>query len=212
MNKKFYFSYNLPPALLLLELLVIALVAATFDYDVYVQEHAFIEHVQVGILLASCALGLWAYFKGQIPLAARQWFLIAAILMFIAAARELSFGRAFYIDPSMPFDEVLYQSYKKEIPCRIIRGFCNTIGVLGVGYIIWRKLLQQIPALFRSMKIYVWDIALLILLLPMSELSEKIFLSPNTEEFSELFVYLFAFNICWRYARNVGNVWNLPNT
>ncbi len=211
MNKKYYFSYNLSPVLLLLEFLLLATIAITFDYSNYVKEFSIIENAQVGILLAACVVSIWAHFKSQIPQAARQWFLVVAILMFIFAARELSFGRAFYIDPDMPFDEELYQSFKKELPCRITRTFCNSIGVLAFVYIIWRKLLQQIPSLFRSMKIYVSEIVAIILLLPASELCEKVLESPNSEEFSELFLYLLVFNLCWRYARNVGNVWNLPD-
>ncbi|MFI3244140.1 MAG: hypothetical protein R3Y56_07810 [Akkermansia sp.] len=211
MNKKYCFHYNMPWRLLLVELLLVLAIALTFDYSQHVVEVSAIEYAQVGVLLAASGLCVWAYFKAQIPLAARQWFLVGASLMFIAAGRELSFGRVFYMEPGQGFDGELFNIYRQYLPCRLYHGFCNVLGALTVVYILWRKLLPSIPSLWRSMKIYVWEIVVIIALLPMNELCEKVLESPNTEEFVEIVLYLLVFNLCWRYARNVGNVWRLPN-
>ncbi len=206
MNGRINYSYGLPKALLALEFLLLAIIAAIFDFSVEVEEVSLIEYTQVAVLLAACALSVWAYLKAAIPLNARQWFLVLACLLLFAAARELNFGRVLYLVAGQPVSGDVFQSYRHKWPCMLIRGTAYTIGSFGIIYMLWRKLLFSLPSLLQQTQIYSWDVILLFVFVVLCHVGEMGLHNGNMEEFCELVVYALAFNFCWRYAK-VQGIW-----
>lgn len=209
MFKRLHFNYGVTPALLLGELLLLAIAVLTLDFEGHVAEVSFIELVQAGVILLVLALCLWAYRFARIPLAARQCFLVFASLVLFAFSREMSYGRILYYDESFPLTHDMYLFYKHKIPCLLLRGITYSFFGGAILYFIGMRVFMRIAELLKTMKIYVWDIILILATAATSSVAESVYYNSNVDEIGELLLYLFIFNACWRYARNDDQAWGL---
>lgn len=206
-HDRYPLTYGIGTPLLLMEIILLTGMLVSCDFSIPIEEQSPVENAQVFVLLAASAVSFWAYARSSLELTVRQLFLIAACLLFVAAARELSFGRVLYLDAEHPVSVEVFRSYRYKLPCILLRGLSYSLVGFTVIYFLRQKLFRALPNLLNKMKIYVWDLMLLHIFIAMSVIGEKIMHNANIEEMCELITYLTVFNVCWRYARNTHEEW-----
>ncbi len=192
MRKYVDFSFDKTNYIAIFVLIISILWVKIFNI-VEIQENTIYENIAVLPLLA----GIFICIKSKKN---KVLFNFVALILFLAIAREFSYGRVPFcaIEGSNGHDFYPWNHYKYGYLANIFVGIYIALSVL---YALINKIWVDIVDIFNKVKIPFWSFFLTFICVFVQELSEHSFENTVIEEITEFTIYCLTFTIVWIYAK-----------
>ncbi|MBQ8476688.1 hypothetical protein IJ531_06480 [bacterium] len=192
MKKFISFSFDKMNYLAVFVLIVSVIWAKAFNI-VEIQENTIYENIAVLPLIAGIIICLKS--KSH-----KVFFNFIALILFLAIAREFSYGRVPFaaIPDSQGHDFYPWSHYKYGYLANIFVGIYIALGCL---YALINKIWIDIIEIVKKVPIPFWSFLIALVCVVIQEISEHSFENTVVEEIAEFVIYSVTFAIVWIYYK-----------
>lgn len=150
----------------------------------YGDENGLVEWTQVGVLSLAALIGLFAFWQTRLAAPRRKLYTLSSVGILLAVARELSWGRDFYMTNSgyiPPLRQLWYGAYVYPAIALVLIG--------AISYFFWQGLHKEFIGWLRQDTLPAFDLAIVLIAIIIADTVEHHsfgFFGARTELFEEL--------------------------
>jgi len=180
---------------LVIFVLIISIIWVKLFNIVEIQENTIYENIAILPLIAGIILCIKSK-KHKV------FFNFIALILFLAIAREFSYGRVPFcaIEGSDGHDFYPWKHYKYGYLANIIVGIYIALSCL---YALINKIWIDITDIVKKVPVPFWNFLSIFICIIIQEIFEHRFENTVVEEISEFLIYTLTFTIVWIYYRKI---------